>query len=102
MDDGLLLRLRALLAGRADVTEKPMVGGRSFLLDGRLWCGVTSGGLLVRVGKAGMAAALAEPHVVAHVLGGRPTGAFVVVAAEAVAAEADLVRWVRRGEAAVR
>lgn len=98
VDDDLLGRLRTLFDGRADVVEKRMVGGRSFMVGGRMCCGVNAGGLMVRVGKEGRDAALAEPHVQPLMMGGRVVEAYVVVAADAVAADDDLRRWVRRGE----
>jgi TfoX/Sxy family transcriptional regulator of competence genes len=93
----LLNRVRALLAGDDAVEEKRMVGGRSFLREGRLCCGVSGAGLVVRVGAAGMAWALAQPHVSAMAMRGRPLAAYVVVAPEGLSDDAELARWVRRG-----
>lgn len=99
--DELLERLRRLLADQRDVVEKPMVGGRSFSFRGRMCCGVASGGLMVRVGRAAVAAALDEPHVSRMSLGGRALAAFVIVAPPGVATDPLLAAWVRRGLAAV-
>lgn len=99
--DQLLERLRGLLAERRDVVEKPMVGGRSFSLRGRMCCGVTSGGLMVRVGRDGVAEALDRPHVSRMAMGGRSLAAFVVVAPPGVASDVQLAAWVQRGVAAV-
>jgi len=44
-------RLRAHFAGRADVAEKRMVGGLSFVVNGNMCCGVTGSALMVRVGS---------------------------------------------------
>jgi TfoX/Sxy family transcriptional regulator of competence genes len=97
----LLDRVRALLAGDDSVEEKRMVGGRSFLREGRLCCGVSRGGLVVRVGAAGMPWALAQPHVSAMTMRGRPLAAYVVVAPEGLSDDAELARWVRRGFASI-
>jgi TfoX/Sxy family transcriptional regulator of competence genes len=97
----LLERLRRLLDGRPGIVEKPMVGGRSFSLHGRMFCGATRGGLMVRVGREAVAAAAAEPHVGAMTLGGKQLAAFVVVAPEGIASDEVLERWVRRGLDAV-
>ena len=43
-------RVREALRGQRNVVEKRMVGGLSFNVDGRMCCGVTSAGLMVRVG----------------------------------------------------
>lgn len=100
-DDPLLERLRRELAGNADVAEKPMVGGRSFSIRGRMFCGVTRAGLMVRVGRDGMAAALAEPHVSRMALGGRALAAFVIVAPPGVATDGLLAAWIQRGATVV-
>jgi TfoX/Sxy family transcriptional regulator of competence genes len=96
-DDELLERIRRLLSGHPDVEEKPMVGGRGFLVRGRMCCGITTGGLLVRVGRDGVDAALSEPHVSRAAMGGRSLTAFVVVAPHGVATDARLEAWVQRG-----
>ena len=101
MDEELLERVRAVLAADERVQEKRMVGGRSFLCAGRLCCGVNRHGLVVRVGPGGAAEALAQPHVNPLVMGKETVESFVVVAPAGVADDADLVRWVRRGIAAV-
>lgn len=98
VEDGQLLeRLRRLLAGQRDVVEKPMVGGRSFSFRGRMCCGVANGGLMVRVGREAITAALDEPHVSRMSLGGRALAAFVIVALPGVATDALLAAWVQRG-----
>jgi TfoX/Sxy family transcriptional regulator of competence genes len=96
-DDELLERVRRLLSGHPDVEEKPMVGGRGFLVRGRMCCGVTRGGLWVRVGRGEVDAALGEPYVSRAAMGGRSLSAFVVVAPHGVATEALLEAWVQRG-----
>lgn len=46
-------RVRRLLSGRPDIEETRMVGGGlGFLVGGHLCCGVSSQGLVVRVGRA--------------------------------------------------
>jgi hypothetical protein len=79
-DDELLERVRRLLGGHTDVEEKPMVGGRGFLVGGRMCCGITRGGLWVRVGRGEVDAALGEPYVSRAAMGGSSLTAFVVVA----------------------
>jgi len=74
-----------------------MVGGLSFMVDGRMCCGVTSSGLMVRLGTDGAARALDEPHVRPMVLGGKPVAAFVVVDPEGFADDAALAAWIERG-----
>lgn len=54
-DENLAGRVRKLMAGRAQLAEKKMFGGLSFMVDGRMCCGVLNDDLVVRVG-------LGEPH----------------------------------------
>ena len=101
LDEQLMDRVRRTLAGEPDIAEKRMVGGRSFSRAGRMFCGVTGGGLMVRVGRAGMTAALAEPHVAPMMMGSKPTAGFVVVAGAGVSGDQALALWIHRGLAAV-
>ena len=106
VDQSLLERVRRHLAARDDipggVVEKRMVGGRSFMVGGRMCCGVTSTGLMVRLGRDGVVRALEEPHVRPLELGGKPIEAFCVVDPAGCADEAALARWVDRALAFVR
>jgi TfoX N-terminal domain len=96
-DTGTAERVRALLSGRADVVEKKMVGGLSFVAGGHMCCGVTGTALMVRVGADGRERALAEPHVRPMRLGERVLSGFVCVDPAGVAADEALARWVQRG-----
>jgi TfoX/Sxy family transcriptional regulator of competence genes len=62
-DQRLAARVRKILSARRDVSEKRMVGGLSFLVDGKMCCGVAGDALMVRVGAEARETALAEPHV---------------------------------------
>jgi TfoX/Sxy family transcriptional regulator of competence genes len=97
-----LARVRRVLAGRADVVEKRMVGGVSFLQRGRMFCGVTTAGLMVRVGRAGREAALAEPHVHPMELGARRPRGFVVVDPAGYLTDELLTTWIERALDTVR
>ncbi|SEH54023.1 hypothetical protein SAMN05216228_1002215 [Rhizobium tibeticum] len=50
-DVGLEELLREELGTISGLSEKPMFGGRAFLLDGNLLCGAREDGMLVRLGK---------------------------------------------------
>jgi TfoX/Sxy family transcriptional regulator of competence genes len=90
-------RVRRVLAGRADIEEKRMVGGLSFSSDGSMCCGVTGPALMVRVGKDGMQQALAQPHVRPMTLGGRTLSGFICVDPASALTDAELTAWVQRG-----
>jgi TfoX/Sxy family transcriptional regulator of competence genes len=61
------------------VTEKKMFGGIAFLLDGAMFCGVSGGDLMVRVGAEAHEAALARPHARPMDFTGRPMKGYVFV-----------------------
>jgi TfoX-like protein len=97
-----LERVRRALADRADIVEKRMVGGVSFSCRDRMFCGVTTEGLMVRVGREGRDAALGEPYVRPLELGGRQPRGFVVVEPPGYATDELLQGWIERGLATVR
>ena len=96
VDTRTLERVRRLLVERDDVEEKRMVGGRSFVVGGRLCCGVTGQGLVVRLGAEGVVRARQEPHVRPLVMGGKEVSAFVVVEPDGYAEDDALAGWVFR------
>ena len=96
-DAAIADRLRALFADRADVAEKRMVGGLSFVVDGNMCCGVNGSALMVRVGPDAREAALAEPHVRSLEMGGRLVRGFVLIDPEGFPTDAALTAWVQRG-----
>ena len=96
-DEKLVERIRQLLAGRADVVQKRMVGGRSFMVGGHLFCGVTGSDLMVRVGPAAYESALAEPHTRPMQFAARPLIGYVLVAPEGYRATTALETWLQQG-----
>ncbi len=90
-------RVRRVLSGCADVAEKKMVGGLSFLVNGNMCCGVTGTALMVRVGAEGREQALGEPHARPMEFAGRALSGFVCVDRAGFAADDALARWVQRG-----
>lgn len=97
-DERTAERVRRILAGRRDVAEQRMIGGLSFMVGGSMCCGVTRGGLMVRVGSGeAYERTLAEPHVRPMEFAGRRLAAFVLVAPEGYPTDAELAAWVQRG-----
>jgi len=92
----MIERVRAALARRDDVVEKRMVGGRSFLVNGQMCCGVVGDELMVRLADTDYAVAAREPFVRPMMLGGRPLKRCLLVGAEGTATEAQLKRWLAR------
>ena len=95
-DEKLAQRIRMALAGKRGVSERKMMGGICFMIAGNMCCGVTGSALMVRVGKDGTEAALAEPGARPLEFGGRRTGGFVLVDPPGYAGAA-FKRWLVRG-----
>ena len=96
-DEELAARVRDLVAPQPGVVERRMFGGLAFLVDGNLACSVTRGGLMVRVGPDGAAAASAEPGVRPLDMGGRPMKGWVLVDPDRLEGDDVLGGWVQRG-----
>ena len=101
-DEELAERVRAALAGE-QVTEKRMFGGLAFLLGGSMGvCVSGQGGLMVRVDPADAPTLLEQPGVEPVRMGARgAVRGWVRVADDAVADDAVLAEWVRRGREAL-
>ncbi len=84
VDQALNARMRAALAANVGISEKQMMGGQCFFLNGNMICGARRhqdgvGRFMFRVGKAQEAAALADPKAKAVIHGTRKLGGFVRV-----------------------
>ena len=95
-DDTLAERIRHVLAPRRGITEKKIFGGLAFLLDGKMFCGLTKDDLMARVGPEAYTQALAEPHARPMDFTGRPMNGYVFVAVKGLGRDAVLARWVNR------
>ena len=93
----LAARVRHLLGERKGLTEKKMFGGLSFLLGGKMCCGVVKDDLVVRVGPDRHDEALAEPNARPMNFTGRPMKGFVYVGPEGYGEDKALSKWVNRG-----
>lgn len=95
-DEGLAERIRGMMASHADVTEKRMFGGLSFMLQGNYACGVTDV-LVVRVGKEKHEEAMAAPHTRVMNFTGRSMKGWVYVDPAGYEEDEDLAKWVQLG-----
>jgi TfoX/Sxy family transcriptional regulator of competence genes len=95
-DEGLAERIRTALRGRDDVVEKKMFGGLTFMVAGRMACGVVHDDLMVRVGPGEHGEAIAQPHARPMDFTGKPMQGMVYVAPAGVASDDDLRSWVDR------
>ncbi len=74
-----------------------MFGGLCFMVNGSMCCGLDGNDLMVRVGPARHAEALARPHVRPMDITARPLTGFVFVAPAGYRTDAALAKWVKRG-----
>ncbi len=100
-DEGLAERLAEILARRKGVTSKKMFGGLCYLLGGKMFVGIVKDTLMVRVGPAAYADALAQPHAREMDFTGKPMKGYVFVAPAGFDSERDLRAWVDRALAFV-
>ena len=98
-DESVAQRVRAELDGMPGLVEKKMFGGVGFILLGNMAIGVHGNDLIVRVGAAEYAEALAQTHVKVFDLTGRPMQGWVLVSPDGIMAVEDLRRWIDQGVA---
>jgi TfoX/Sxy family transcriptional regulator of competence genes len=95
-DEGLAERVRQALPGGRPVDEKAMFGGLCFLSEGRMFVGIVGEELMVRVGPARYAEALAAPHARPMDFTGRPMKGYVFVGPAGCGTDETLRGWVSR------
>ena len=102
-DEDLANRIRELIAGAPDVTEKRMFGGLSFLAGGNMAVAASGqGGLLVRVEPGETDKLAARAHAARFEMRGREMRGWLRVDAEGVKTKRRLEPWVKRGLAYAR
>jgi hypothetical protein len=78
-DERLAARVRAVLASRADVSERKILGGLTFMIGGSMCCGVSGDELIVRLGPGHEGDALARPRARPMDFTGRRMRGFIAV-----------------------
>jgi TfoX/Sxy family transcriptional regulator of competence genes len=97
-DEQLADRIRDLLGGEPDVTERKMFGGLAFLIGGNMAVAASGqGGALVRVDPAESDALVATTNARPMEMRGRPMQGWLRVDPEDLRAERQLARWVELG-----
>src|SRR3970040_378264 len=96
-DEGLAQRIREELEGTANLSEKKMCGGISFLINGNMACGVIKDDLIVRVDPAVHEELLARPHARPFDFTGKPMKGWVTVSPDGYESDADLGGWINQG-----
>ena len=90
-------KIRNALDRTPGVSERQIIGGVAFLVQGNMCCGVFDEKLVVRVGPDAYDEALREPHARPMDFTGRALPGFVYVAREGYASETALKQWIDRG-----
>ena len=102
-DEDLAARVRTLLDGEPEVTEKRMFGGLAFLVGGHMAVAVSGqGGLMVRVDPDETDALLEAPGTRPMEMRGKALDGWVLLEPSAIEADDDLAAWVARGTAYAR
>jgi TfoX/Sxy family transcriptional regulator of competence genes len=102
-DRELADRIRELVAGEADLTERKMFGGLAFLIGGNMAVAASGqGGLLVRVDPAASDALVATTSARLMEMGGRQMRGWLRVGPDDLRTGGQLAKWVGLGTAYAR
>jgi TfoX/Sxy family transcriptional regulator of competence genes len=102
-DEDLAERIRELVAGAPDLTEKKMFGGLAFLVGGNMAVAAGSeGGLMVRADPDESDVLVATTGARLVEMRGRPMRGWLRVDAESVRTKRQLAKWVELGTAYAR
>ena len=97
-DEELADRIRELLGGEADLTEKKMFGGLAFLIRGHMAVAASGqGGVMVRVDPAESESLIATTNARLMEMRGRRMQGWLRVDSDDVRTKRQLAKWVRLG-----
>lgn len=96
----LVARIESVLPSTI-ATQQRMFGGVTFFVNGNMLCCASRKGLMVRVGAAAEARALASPYARPCRETGRPMPGFILVGAEGLTNDSDLASWLSMARAYV-
>jgi TfoX/Sxy family transcriptional regulator of competence genes len=97
-DEDLADRIRELLSGEADLSEKKMFGGLAFLIGGNMSVAASGqGGVLVRVDPARSDALISTTNAELMEMGGRRMQGWLRVPEDDVRTKRELATWVKLG-----
>ena len=102
-DEALAERIRQLVAGEPNLSEKKMFGGLAFLLGGNMAIAASGqGGILVRVDPAESDELVSTTTATVAVMRDRPMPGWLRVPTGDVASDDELAAWVERGRSYAR
>ncbi len=97
-DEELADRIRELLDGESDLTEKKMFGGLAFLIGGNMAVAASGeGGLLVRIDPAQSDTLVATTKARPMEMRGRPMQGWLRLDSDDAGTESELAKWVELG-----
>ena len=97
-DEELADRIRELVGGTSDLTEKKMFGGLAFLVGGNMAVAASGqGGILVRVDPSESDALVATTNARLMEMGGRRMRGWLRVDSDEVRTKRQLAKWVELG-----
>jgi TfoX/Sxy family transcriptional regulator of competence genes len=97
-DEALAERIRELVAGEHELTEKQMFGGLAFLIGGNMAVAASGqGGLMVRVDPAMSDELVATTDARPMEMRGRPMQGWLRVRSEDIQTRARLAEWITLG-----
>lgn len=97
-DENLADRIRELVGGASDVTEKKMFGGLAFLAGGNMAVAASGqGGVMVRVDPAQSDALVARTNARFAEMRGRPMQGWLRLDPEHLRTKRQLAKWVELG-----
>jgi hypothetical protein len=99
-DEELADRMRELIGGERDLTERMMFGGLAFLIGGNMAIAASGqGGVLVRVDPARSDGIVDTTVAETAVMRGRPMQGWLRVAPEHLCTKRQLAKWAQLGAA---
>jgi TfoX/Sxy family transcriptional regulator of competence genes len=102
-DQELADRIRELIGGESELSEKKMFGGLAFLIGGNMAVAASGqGGALVRVDLAQSDTLVAATNARLMEMRGRPMQGWLRVDAEDLRTKRQLAKWVELGTAYAR
>jgi TfoX/Sxy family transcriptional regulator of competence genes len=92
-DEGLAERIRGYLSDRNDVVEKKMMGGLTFMVDGKMCVGVVKNDLMVRFDPERQEEIMSKSGARVMDFTGKSMIGFALVETETLREEGGLARW---------
>ncbi len=100
-DEKFAQRIRVALHTTRNITERKMFGGIAFMLNGKMFCGIATKALMLRLGPEGATAALKRAHVRPMDFTGRPMKGYVYVDQPGLKGAA-LAAWIKKATTFVK